>query len=302
MTTKCALKGALLASLAVLTKSYIPDGKEGWEPVHKYRARNGIEFNFEPRFISPEMCRYLTEEECQREDDGARNTFEAEAAFRSRRDLAQSILPAVKPLILLVRFKDHEDRELPPASHFQALCDGASGPGTINPIGNIMDYFNQQSGGRFALSPEGCTVVDWKTSTMTEVEAARGQSGLLGSAESQKFFHNVLDEYQAEKIAEFGEFFWPLSGFDSDGVESPDAGFLDALVVIHSGLAAQEGGTECSGVNEQNRIWSQGHVMSEGQGWVGDKIEVGGYSISSAFENCDPQGPATTMGVVTHEW
>ena len=40
-----------------------------YEPVHLYRQRRNITYNYEPKFLNPEMCRYLTEEECQRGDE-----------------------------------------------------------------------------------------------------------------------------------------------------------------------------------------------------------------------------------------
>ena len=41
---------------------------ETYEDVHAYRQRLNIPYNYTPKLISPEMCRHLTEAECERHD------------------------------------------------------------------------------------------------------------------------------------------------------------------------------------------------------------------------------------------
>ena len=40
-----------------------------WESVHALRQRLGIEFNYTPSLLHPEICRHMTPEECQRGDE-----------------------------------------------------------------------------------------------------------------------------------------------------------------------------------------------------------------------------------------
>lgn len=54
----------------------------------------------------------------------------------------------IKVLVLLVRFKDHAKRELPPKSYYDELFHGPSGTET-NPVGNIQDYFFDMSLGKY---------------------------------------------------------------------------------------------------------------------------------------------------------
>lgn len=54
----------------------------------------------------------------------------------------------IKVLVLLLRFTDHADRDLPQKPYFDELFNGASG-NEINPIGSIRDYFYDLSLGTY---------------------------------------------------------------------------------------------------------------------------------------------------------
>jgi len=266
---------------------YPPSDETDWEPIHLYRERRNITYNYNPKHIHPEYCRFLSEEECVKEDEA---TLKAIQIKKERRRLSGSI-GTLRALVLLVQFPEHTDRTLPPKEHFEELCNGDGGS-TINPIGSVKQYFNEQSYGKYNIV---CDVMDWQTTDNSESHYAQGESGLLGSVESQLFFHPVLDALDQQKRNEEGSL-W-LEKYDKDF-----DGFVDALVVIHSGYAAQRGQVSCDGASRDDRFWSQGHVGSNGQGWLSfGGIEVEGYSIDSAFaDTCG--GTFAKMGVLTHEW
>ena len=46
-----------------------PDSGNEWEPVQDMRRRFNIEFIYTPTLIHPELCRHVTEEECQEVDE-----------------------------------------------------------------------------------------------------------------------------------------------------------------------------------------------------------------------------------------
>jgi hypothetical protein len=278
------------------------DTNDDWMPVDAYRQQHGIQFEYEPRHISPEVCRYLNETECAQEDKAARETYQRHLrTMESLRRRRLQTTPATskgsfKAMVLLVQFADHQNRPLPSKEYFEELCNGA-GTSTVNPIGSIKSYFSEQSQGLYDVD---CEVFDWRTTTYTEADAAQGISGILSNADAQKFFHPVLDQIDAEKVASSGDFWLFFEGFDADGEDGMGDGFIDALVVIHSGFGAQVAEI-CDGVRRADRIWSQGRSTSEGFGWNPRNIEVGSYSIASAFERCSTDRPAL-MGVITHEW
>ena len=62
----------------------IPDQGE-YESLSDYRRRLSIQYNYTPRWISPELCRTLTEDECRISDENYRQVIE-----RNREILAQS--------------------------------------------------------------------------------------------------------------------------------------------------------------------------------------------------------------------
>lgn len=169
-----------------------------FEPVHKYRERNGIQYNYEPENLHPEHCRYISEEECRRDDlaiTEKRRRRQQQVADGLHRRTSESI-GDVKLLILLVKFPEHarSGRELPPKEHFEQLCRE-----------QIKPYLYQQSYGQYNI--QECVVQDWITTDNSEDFYAQGKSGLLGNVETQKFFHPALNKMDAN--AQFmGPAFW----------------------------------------------------------------------------------------------
>lgn len=82
-------------------------------------------------------------------------------------------------------------------------------------------------------------------------------------------------------------------------------GLLDSVVVLHSGHAAEQGGTDCYGTEQKNRIQSLARGVREGLWFAsGDfVIEMGGFMIASALRStCDEN--IARIGVVsyTRKW
>ena len=67
-----------------------PNATEHWESVHALRKRLNLAFHYTPRHIHPEMCRYLTEEECQREDESMRSQQQSRSLAIQGRNLQQN--------------------------------------------------------------------------------------------------------------------------------------------------------------------------------------------------------------------
>jgi hypothetical protein len=63
---------AWLCCFSVKIEAWIPPHPNSaipWESVHDMRRRLDLDFNYTSRFGHPELCRFLTEEECEESDD-----------------------------------------------------------------------------------------------------------------------------------------------------------------------------------------------------------------------------------------
>jgi hypothetical protein len=79
---------------------------EQWESVHDMRRRLNITYNYDPLHISHEYCRYLSEEECQIQDEGIGH---AKLGLHGRQ-LSPSTGQNFRILVVLVRFSNHGNR------------------------------------------------------------------------------------------------------------------------------------------------------------------------------------------------
>lgn len=77
----------LVCSLTINTVNAWVPPKPGteveWEPVHAMRQRLNITFNYTPTLVHPEICRYMTEEECQRGDENLQAHGKAHRALQN---------------------------------------------------------------------------------------------------------------------------------------------------------------------------------------------------------------------------
>ena len=201
------------------------------------------------------------------------------ASVAAQRSLANS-KGKFKLLVLLVKHADQADRVVPPREYYDTLCNG-----------KIREYFLEQSYNQYDVS---CVVQDWKVLATDEAAAAQGKSGALDTLQASKFFEPVLKELSDSEF----DFFQ----FDSDG-----DGFLDNVLVIHSGFSSATPGTGSCGENPAlNRIRSQGHTGSTNlfsQAWMDPvwELQLSGYVIASAFERLCNFEKFAGMGVITHE-
>jgi M6 family metalloprotease-like protein len=181
-----------------------------------------------------------------------------------------------KALVLLVRFTDHVDRELPTREYFADLCDA-----------HIKTYLSEQSYGQYNVN---CDVRDWANTDNTEAYYAAGVANYQGADLSAAMFVPVLNQLDGG-----GTMDWSTYDANQDG-------YIDALLVIHSGYASEQGdGSSCGAAAQNDRIYSQGHSISMAWSNANYATSVSGYAISSAFTRLCP-GTWAKMGLMTHEW
>jgi hypothetical protein len=323
-----------LLALPCLSEAFVPpkpgsDLEATYEPVHAYRRRMNISYHYQPKSLHPEMCRYLSEEECQDADESMARHHQRHRDLqnmiyedrRARRRLMKSDLnttnlrgdrdqyrdqyhglnvdseeelefhmqefhqllakathyfntmemptreeelqeleallewdqqqqqqqqqqaqhtsqhhrkmpnPRVgtfRVLILLMKFTDHDNRKLPKKYEYQILWNLRIRKWLImNSYGKYDAFFDIQ---------------DWKKTDNTEKHYAFGQAGRV--SQFQESYWPLLDALDKNKD-------WDWSRYDIDA-----NGFLDNIIVIHSGYAAEEGGEDCTNGREYlDRIW-----------------------------------------------
>ena len=89
-----------------------PNSELEWESVHDMRRRLKQPFNYTPsKFLDAELCRFLTEEECEEADINMQEHVRAHKELQTRARTNPN-LGSINVLVLMVRFSDHEDRDL----------------------------------------------------------------------------------------------------------------------------------------------------------------------------------------------
>lgn len=264
-----------------------------YESVHQMRGRLNITYGYEPQHLTHEHCRFLTEEDCQYEDEHLGDALQS----RNDRRLGPSTGDRLRGIVILLRFKGHEDRPLPDREYFEEMFNGI-GESEVNPIGSMKEYLRFNSMGRYGIH---FTVFDWHQLDMTEAEYSYGMYGRVPQEQMQQMFFSAMDKVDQE-----------LTTSDwQDGYVS-DWGKINHLVAIHSGFAAEYGPRPClPDEPPENRIWSQGTASSP-IGWTSsDYFSINTYAVGSALEEpkCNPKNKLELMepepagmGVVLHEY
>jgi immune inhibitor A len=244
-------------------------------------------YNYEPKHIPTIHCLlYLTEERCQELD-------EEYGAKQAVRRLNPSIGDRIRVLVLLVKFPD-TTYPLPDRDYLEQLFNG-NGATVANEIGSIKDWLRYNSLGRYRVSFD---VRDWETADFPETHYTGGSSGFGASLET--IFEPILTKMENANSVDW-----------TDGYID-EFGYLNHLVILHSGFAGEAGNKPCLTTDSQERIWSQGSGGRSGTGtWKSkDFYAVSGFIISSAFAlpACDRSTgllnpvPPATIAIIAHEY
>jgi M6 family metalloprotease-like protein len=185
-----------------------------------------------------------------------------------------------KNLVILLRFSDHIHRQLPSPADINILFNAPGGHPWLAPSGSIRDVYLKNSYGLLDLESEA---YGWVTLPHSEAYYADGKSAL-----SDKFLEAVrdaLDLVQSQGSLDFRSF-----DGDSDG-------YIDTLTLLHSGYAAEWGGTDAYGASMYDRIWSHKWGLT----WISNSgIRVNKYvAVPSLWGT----GGSTIgrIGVIAHE-
>ena len=194
----------------------------------------------------------------------------------------QKIAPlgAVNNLVVMIRFANHNGRDLPSVAQVDTLFNAVGGDPVLAPTGSIRDLYLENSYNQLQLNS---SVHAWITLSQTEAYYANGQSG------DQTLWEGLREALtELDKTVDF-------SNFDSDG-----DGTIDAIAFLHSGYGAEWGGTDSDGAGQNDRIWSHRWAM-QSSAWTSEEgVTVNDYHISPALWGT-AGSDIGRIGVIAHE-
>jgi hypothetical protein len=176
------------ARIAALAPPHPDFTADDWNTLNDTRQRNNFTHNYKPSHISNFECKLSTEEDCRNNDEEARLTKEDD------RRLNPTVGTNIKVLVLLVRFKDEQNTDIPPMSHFEELFNG-NGRSAINQAGSIRQYLRYSSLGKYNVE---FVIRDWVDVPETEAFYAKGVSGLIGNVPQQEMFRDAMETIDEE--------------------------------------------------------------------------------------------------------
>jgi M6 family metalloprotease-like protein len=155
-------------------------------------------------------------------------------------------------MVVLIRFSDHKNVKVLPDPEEYDILFNHNGPTSNNtaPSGSVSDVFMANSYDSFVLETK--VVPYWVDVDRTEETTVAGNYG-LNLADTRKTWRMSLEMVEKR-------------GFNFRQVDKDGDGVIDCLVLLHSGPAAETGGTDCeTGKNDRGRIWS--HATEQVSRW-----------------------------------
>ena len=221
---------------------------------------------------------------------GRQKQQQEEQRPRPRSLIASGEPEVLKNLVLLLRFSDHMDRDIPSREDYEVLFNtiGANPDDHPQcPTGSVRDYFLINSYGKLDVQSE---IFEWVDLPNSEAYYADGKFGVSGKLQREGIAYG-LTEVEKRLIA-MGRSF---SDFDTD-----ENKLIDSITVIHSGYDASMAETECGTTTQkESRIWS--HKWTIPGYWTSqDHVRVGDYNLNAGlWGNCGNE--ISRVGVIVHE-
>jgi M6 family metalloprotease-like protein len=291
----------LISSLCRATVPNFPGYEKAcnctWESVHDLRKRLGIDYKYKTRLINPELCRTISEEQCEAIDnrmidEGRRKremidkVKEQRLQNRNLQELASSV-GVLKVLVVLVQWSDHGNKELIPRADLETLFmgDEVADAADLVPTGSVKRYFEVNSYNQLTVD---ATVTDWIMTDNTEQFYSqfgdRGRDPALVEA-----LRLPLDTLNNQGF--------PFQSFDSDF-----SGHIDILVFMHSGYEGNLGIPDCNtNAPFTDRIAAHATAAPPSFSWAAtDSTQVGAYAVMSAFRGACGANIAR-LGTLVHE-
>jgi M6 family metalloprotease-like protein len=282
-------------------------------PLREFQRKlNGRDYGYTNNFMSPEVCRFMSEGDCETLDIN----FETEAMSnmqifsgnspRTVNTNSDPNLPQLsqvasgfedaesvfKVLVILIQFQNHKDRPLIDVDDIRDVWNG-EGTNDLNiPAGSIANWTYANSYGKIVID---ATVTDWFLVSQTEAYYADGRSGIPSGDTDLPDILEAISE-ALDDLASKG---FDFSPYDLDNNQR-----LDGVAILHTGYAAELGGVDCddASADQFNRI--QSIARDAGNADWQDRtygIELGNVAISSAYRGrCNSN--IARLGITTHEF
>lgn len=187
----------------------------------------------------------------------------------------------LRNLVLMMRWSDHEVRVLPTPEQVDILMNH-EGPHALAPTGSVRDVFLENSYGNLDLES---VVIGWIPMSKSEQYYTNGESGLILR------FHEAISE--ALQYADSNNL------VDFDYFDADNNGQIDAITFLHSGYAAEFGGIDQFGQEQDDRVWS--HKWRLQQAFMSKTgVQVNDYHVSSAVWGTSGSAIGR-IGVIAHE-
>ncbi|GBG32174.1 Hypothetical Protein FCC1311_083992 [Hondaea fermentalgiana] len=224
-----------------------------------------------------------SEEERANDDDDSLFAQMSDIDNDDDRRRALSSVTEMHNMVLLIRFSDHKNVDLPTAEEYDVLFNNDGADEDICPTGSVSDFFENNFHSKIIITS---TIIGWIDIDMTELEAAGDESvscnGLCSSAQ----FRDGISEALSYAENTLGIVF---KDFDLD-----DDGKVDIFTVIHSGHGAETGGSSSS-----QRIWSHKWRLSPSY-YSDDDVKVSKYAANPGRWGSSGND-ISRIGVISHE-
>jgi immune inhibitor A len=291
------LLSTILLLLSGVTQSSEPnlEDRDDFETVDNYRRRMGIEFHYKMRILSPELCRDSTEQECEEmEDDffeqaerlrNLQNNQHQNSTHDARNLQNTDSTGTINVVVLLIRFTNHASRVLPDPSQIETLFNDPGQDEDITPTGSVSTYLETNSYGNLKIN--AFVAPSWVDAAGDEQFCAQSTNGV--NDDFMSCFLPALDALEDSGINWFD--------YDKDG-----DGRLDAVIVLHSGYANNQGAMDEDGVESSLRI--QSHARSSPQPpWTSPStgISLGNFVVTSTYVGSADQN-ICRINVICHEF
>ena len=208
----------------------------------------------------------------------------AQPAFAVRADENHELRGVVNVLVVLMRFKEHQNRKLPTAAQIEIIMNRLGGDPILAPSGSYRDFVHAASYRQFDIMSH---IVGWVDFPETEAYYANNDSGLSGGRldEAQNAALNLV-----EADSNLG---LNISEFDRNKDRN-----IDAVIFLHSGYSAEDTIGENADVLREQRIWS--HKNSTPIWTSKEGLSTNNYFTASALYGPDGDRPCR-IGVLLHE-
>jgi M6 family metalloprotease-like protein len=267
------------------------------ETIDQYRRRMEIKFDYKMRVLNPELCRDSTEQECQDTEDDfleqaqrlrnlQNNQHQHNSTHHDARNLQNTdSTGTINVVVLLIRFTNHASRVLPDPADIDTLFNDPGKDEDITPTGSVSTYLETNSYGDLKIN--AFVAPNWVESAGDEQFCAQTTKG--ANADFINCFAPALDALEASGIS------W--SDYDLDG-----DGRLDAVIVLHSGYASNQGDVDEDDVDSSVRIKAHANVNNQ-QLWTSQRtgISLGNFVVTSTYRGSADQN-ICRINVICHEF